>query len=34
MGVENYRPWGPSIGDLNAGGWDDIFVASSLATAL
>jgi hypothetical protein len=29
-GVENYWPWGPSIGDLNADGWDDIFIASSM----
>ncbi|MGH9141779.1 MAG: CRTAC1 family protein [Vicinamibacterales bacterium] len=29
-GVENYWPWGPSIGDVNADGWDDIFVASSM----
>jgi hypothetical protein len=30
MGVENYWPWGPSIGDLNADGWDDIFIASGM----
>ncbi len=30
MGVENYWPWGPSTGDLNADGWDDIFIASSM----
>jgi enediyne biosynthesis protein E4 len=30
MGAENYWPWGPSIGDLNADGWDDIFIASSM----
>jgi enediyne biosynthesis protein E4 len=29
-GVENYWPWGPSIGDVNADGWDDIFIASSM----
>ena len=29
-GVENYWPWGPSVGDVNADGWDDIFVASSM----
>ena len=29
MGVENYWPWGPSVGDVNADGWDDIFIASS-----
>jgi enediyne biosynthesis protein E4 len=30
MGVENYWPWGPSVGDINADGWDDIFIASSM----
>ncbi len=30
MGAENYWPWGPSIGDINADGWDDIFIASSM----
>jgi enediyne biosynthesis protein E4 len=30
MGVENYWPWGPSVGDLNADGWDDVFIASSM----
>ena len=30
MGVENCWPWGPSVGDLNADGWDDIFIASSM----
>ena len=30
LGVENYWPWGPSIGDVNADGWDDIFIASSM----
>jgi hypothetical protein len=29
-GVENYWPWGPSIGDVNADGWEDIFIASSM----
>jgi hypothetical protein len=28
--IENYWPWGPSIGDLNADGFDDIFVAASM----
>ncbi|HMF60887.1 MAG TPA: VCBS repeat-containing protein, partial [Vicinamibacterales bacterium] len=28
MGVENYCPWGPSVGDLNADGYDDTFIAS------
>ena len=30
MGVENYWPWGPSVGDLNADGWDDVVIASSM----
>ena len=30
MGVENYWPWGPSVGDLNADGWEDVFIASSM----
>src|SRR5579875_897162 len=30
MGVENYWPWGPSIGDINADGWQDVFIASSM----
>jgi len=30
MGAENYWPWGPSVGDVNADGWDDIFIASSM----
>lgn len=29
-GVENYWPWGPSVGDLNADGWPDVFIASSM----
>jgi hypothetical protein len=29
-GAENYWPWGPSAGDVNADGWDDIFIASSM----
>ncbi len=29
-GVETYWPWGPSVGDVNADGWEDIFVASSM----
>lgn len=31
MGVENYWPWGPSVGDLNADGWADIFIASGMS---
>jgi hypothetical protein len=30
MGAENYWPWGPSVGDVNADGWDDVFIASSM----
>jgi hypothetical protein len=30
VGAENYWPWGPSIGDINADGWDDVFIASSM----
>ena len=30
IGVENYCPWGPSIGDLNADGFDDILIASGM----
>jgi hypothetical protein len=30
LGVENYWPWGPSVDDLNADGWDDIFIAASM----
>lgn len=30
MGVETYWPWGPSVGDLNADGWDDIFIPSGI----
>ncbi len=31
IGVENYWPWGVSVGDLNADGWDDIFIASGMS---
>jgi len=30
IGAESYWPWGPSAGDVNADGWDDVFVASSM----
>jgi hypothetical protein len=30
LNVENYWPWGPSVGDLNADGWQDIFIASGM----
>lgn len=28
--VETYWPWGPSVGDLNADGYQDLFIASSM----
>ena len=31
MGVETYWPWGPSVGDFNADGWDDIFIPSGMS---
>ncbi len=30
MNVENYWPWGLSIGDLNADGWQDMLLTSSM----
>ena len=30
LGAENYWPWGLSVGDLNADGYEDAFVASSM----
>jgi hypothetical protein len=30
LGVENYWPWGLSAGDLNADGWDDVFITASM----
>lgn len=30
FGSENYCPWGPSVGDLNADGFDDTFIASGM----
>ncbi|TDI32141.1 MAG: CRTAC1 family protein, partial [Acidobacteria bacterium] len=30
IGVENYWPWGLSVGDLNADGYEDVFIASSM----
>ena len=30
IGVENYWPWGLSVGDLNADGYEDIFVTLSM----
>ena len=31
IGVENYWPWGLSVADINADGFEDIFVASSMS---
>lgn len=31
IGVETYWPWGMSVGDVNADGWDDIFIASGMS---
>jgi hypothetical protein len=30
LGVETYWPWGPSVDDINADGWDDIFIAAGM----
>jgi hypothetical protein len=30
IGAENYWPWGPSVGDLNADGYDDVFITSGM----
>ena len=30
LNTENYWPWGLSIGDLNADGYEDVFIASSM----
>jgi enediyne biosynthesis protein E4 len=30
FGTESYCPWGPSVGDLNADGFDDAFIASGM----
>ena len=30
LGVETYWPWGPSVDDLNADGWDDIFITGGM----
>ena len=31
LGLENYWPWGPSVADVNADGWEDVFIASSMS---
>ncbi|MFL5508350.1 MAG: CRTAC1 family protein [Gemmatimonadaceae bacterium] len=30
LGAETYWPWGPSVDDFNADGWDDIFIAAGM----
>jgi len=30
LGLENYWPWGVSVDDVNADGWDDILITSSM----
>jgi enediyne biosynthesis protein E4 len=30
LGVETYWPWGPSVEDINADGWDDIFISAGM----
>ena len=30
IGADNYWPWGVSVGDVNADGWDDVFIPSSM----
>ena len=30
LGVETYWPWGPSVDDINADGWDDIFITGGM----
>ena len=30
IGAENYCPWGPSVGDVNADGFEDVFIASGM----
>jgi hypothetical protein len=30
VGAETYWPWGPSVDDVNADGWDDVFITGSM----
>ena len=30
VGAESYCPWGPSVGDLNADGFQDVFIAAGM----
>ncbi|MDX1643988.1 MAG: VCBS repeat-containing protein, partial [Thermoanaerobaculia bacterium] len=31
LGTENYWPWGLSVGDLNADGWEDVLITASMS---
>jgi hypothetical protein len=31
LNLENYWPWGVSVGDVNADGWDDVFISSGMS---
>jgi len=31
LGVETYWPWGPTVDDFNADGWDDIFITAGMS---
>jgi hypothetical protein len=31
LGLETYWPWGPSVGDVNADGWEDVFLAAGMS---
>jgi hypothetical protein len=31
LNTENFWPWGLSVGDLNADGWQDVFIAASMS---
>jgi hypothetical protein len=30
LGLETFWPWGPSVADLNADGWQDVFITGSM----
>ncbi len=30
VGLENFWPWGTSVGDVNADSWEDVFIATSM----
>jgi len=31
LGLETYWPWGPSTGDVNADGWEDVFIPAGMS---